>query len=60
MAVSIMKQSGEDRRYLREYLADTIADVNTLPTNVVPGSICLVIETSDVYILNNQGEWKKL
>ena len=44
-----------------ELVCDTEADVETLPTvNCAAGSSCLVIETSNVYILNSKKEWKKI
>ena len=39
-----------------EYLADDVSDIQDLPTDA-PGSTVLIAATSDVYILNNQGQW---
>lgn len=59
----------------REFTCDTVADLQDLPTNqphgdeygrnthkerCATGSVAIVIETSDVYMLNSSGEWKKL
>ena len=60
MAISITKQSDKTYAYVTEFVADTVADVASLPTNKAPGSICIVIEDTSVYMLNNNGEWKKL
>lgn len=57
---NIIKQGERSTTYITEYVADTNADVINLPTNSAPGSTCIVIETSDVYMLNNKKEWKKL
>lgn len=42
-----------------EYLVDSIEDIANLPTDS-PGSTALVAATSEVYILNNQGQWTVL
>ncbi len=60
MAISITKQQDKTYAYVTEYVADTVADVDTLPTTAAPGSICIVIEDSSVYMLNTNREWKKL
>ncbi len=39
-----------------EYLVDDVEDISDLPTDA-PGSTALIAATSDVYILNNQGQW---
>lgn len=44
-----------------EYVADTEADIANLPTNHAPGSICLVLQSSDggatAYALGTDHEW---
>lgn len=57
---NIIKQGERSTAYVTEYVADTETDIVNLPTNSAPGSTCLVIETSNVYMLNNKKEWKKL
>ena len=40
-----------------KFIADTESDLSLLPTGRdYAGSTCIVIETADVYILNNNGE----
>lgn len=56
----IMKQSDKVTTYVTEYIVDKDDDIKTLPTGCAPGSIALVAETSNVYILNNKREWKPL
>lgn len=59
----IMKQSENIAAYVNEYVADTEADVADLPTSfkeAYPGSVCIVVETSNVYMLNNDMQWKLL
>lgn len=45
--------------YLVRLVADTEDEIATLPTHYAPGSTCEVIATSNVYRLNNQGQWIK-
>lgn len=60
----------------KAFFADAVSDVSNLPTSialgvkqgddeesckcVLPGSSCLVIATSEVYILNSSNVWTKL
>lgn len=47
----------------RDFYADAAADVADLPKKadgVAPGSTCLVIATSDVYMLDSTDNWKVL
>lgn len=58
--VRIMKQNDDVKQYVTEFVADTEADITDLPTKineVYPGSVCIVTETSNVYMLNNNEEW---
>lgn len=49
---------------ITEYACDTEADIQTLPTKaskgIEPGSTCLVIATSSVYMLNSNDEQKEI
>jgi hypothetical protein len=61
MAYNITSQRGEVEAYVMELVCDTEADVSTLPTsNCAAGSTCLVIESSNVYVLNSEKVWKKI
>ena len=58
--IRIMKQNNEIQQYVIEFVVDTVADLELLPTDpkdVYPGSAAIVCETSDVYMLNNNYEW---
>lgn len=55
--INVMKQSNGTQAYLNEYVADAEEDIKDLPTNIHPGSVCIVAETANVYILNNKKEW---
>ncbi len=58
--ISVIKQNDNVSAYVTEFVADTEADIATLPTDVFPGSTCIVAETANVYILNSKREWIKL
>lgn len=45
--------------YLVRLVADTEGEIAALPTHYAPGSTCEVVATSNVYKLNNQGQWIK-
>jgi hypothetical protein len=67
---------GTPRGEQKSFFADAVSDVANLPTSialgvkqgndeesckcVLPGSSCLVIATSEVYILNSSNVWTKL
>ena len=57
---NIVKQSDRATTYVTEFVADEEADVTNLPTTVAPGSTCIVIASSNVYMLNNKKEWKQI
>ena len=42
------------------YIVDTIADIEKLPTNIAVGSEAFVTANSTKYILNNQKQWVKV
>ena len=47
----------------KDFYADAAADVADLPKmddGIAPGSTCLVIATSDVYMLDSTDTWKVL
>ena len=58
--INIMSQSGHQAYGIKEYVVDTVADLRKLPLDDKMGSVALVIETSNVYILNGEKEWVKL
>lgn len=62
MSYSITSQGGQTTAYLKEFVVDTEAEITSLPTfpKCAIGSNCLVIATSDVYMLGNDNEWHKL
>ena len=61
--INIIKKNDNISAYVTEFVADTEDDIKDLPTDiskVFPGSTCIVVATSDVYMLNNNQEWVKL
>lgn len=56
----LYKQNDDVAAYVSEFVADSANDIQNLPTNVYPGSTCLITSTSDVYILSAQKQWIKL
>lgn len=57
---NIMKQNDKTATYVTEYVADTDADIADLPTNIYPGSVCIVTENSKVYMLNASKQWVEI
>lgn len=60
MAYSSIKQGSKDAPYIAELVVNSEADIDTIPTHYAPGSTCIVIESSNVYMLNLDKEWKLL
>lgn len=61
--INIIKQNDDTAAYVKEFVADTEEDIKDLPTKlneVYPGSTCIIVSTSEVYMLNNKMEWIKL
>ena len=58
---AITKQADKTQTYVQELIADTTADIDSIPTTgLKPGSTVIVLEDSTVYMLNTEKEWKKL
>lgn len=57
---SITGQSGRTNAYVTEFVADTVADITNLPTDVAVGSSCFVIDGGKLYMLNHSLEWKEV
>lgn len=60
MAYSQVRSSDKSDKGVVELVADTDADIANIPTYYTPGSTCIVVESSEVFMLNNQKEWKVL
>lgn len=60
MAYSSYQNSDNIVPYYVSLVADYLSDVETLPTEVAPGSTCLVIEDSSLWILGNDEVWHQI
>ena len=58
---TINSNSGKISHGTKKYVVDTASDILELPINdAAPGSLAFVIDTSTYYMLNHQGQWKKV
>lgn len=53
-------QNGDVVYDVKEFVCDTPEDIANLPRNAGMGSTCVVISTSEVYMMNSKGEWVKI
>lgn len=58
--INVVQQNGTPVYGVIKFVVDTEAEVATLPTTVKTGSMCFVIETSHIYMINSEGEWIKV
>lgn len=60
--INIIGQGDKTTTYLMSYVADKEADITAeKPSdNIAIGSTCLVIETSNVYMLGSDRQWHLL
>lgn len=54
---SILSNSDKMAYGVKAYVLDLKSDLSSLPTNITPGSIAFIIESSQYYMLNTQGNW---
>lgn len=57
MAIFKKYQNNKNDYEYIEYVLDTAADVDDLPTDDAPGSNAMVVETGQIFMLNNQRQW---
>lgn len=60
MGYSLIKQDNDVAYNIREFMCDSPSDLVNLPTDAAPGSTCIVISSSTVYMLNTNKEWKEI
>lgn len=60
MAYSSYQNSDNIVPYYVALIADTEEDIPNLPTDYAPGSTCLVVENSSLWILGNDSTWYNL
>ena len=59
--INILSQAGRVDYNTKEFILDTTADLeklNDISDSCDAGSTAFVIETSEIYMKNGQGEWK--
>lgn len=56
----ITSTSGHTGYGQTEFVCDTTEDINDISIDCKPGSTIFVIDTTDVYMMNCQHEWKKI
>ena len=57
---TIIGNSGHTAYGIKEFVCDTIADIDELPIDIPAGSTAFVIEGSKVFMLNNKKEWVEI
>lgn len=60
MAYSSYQNSDNIVPYYQALVADTENDIATLPKQCAPGSTCLVVSNSSLWVLGNDEKWHKL
>ena len=61
MGLQLKQQASRLNYNQKEYTLDKEEDLDKVPVNgCAPGSVCFIIETSDVYMLDSNKEWKKI
>ena len=63
MGFTRIKQQDHNNTYYTEFVIDTVADLETLPTRPPEcdmGSAAICLENSEVYILSSNREWVML
>lgn len=56
----IYKNGDNTQSAVVEIVVDTVADVEELETKYSPGSTCIVLENSSVYMLGADKTWHEL
>ena len=57
---TVMKNADTTQSSVVEIVADTLEDINNLPTNYGIGSDCICLEDSSVWMLGNDKQWHQL
>ena len=60
MAYRITVNGNNVQSSVVEIIADTVSDIEDLPTDVGVGSDCICIEDSSVFMLGNDKVWHQL
>lgn len=57
---TITSNSGHVAYGTKDFVCDTIDDIQDLPIDISAGSTAFVIEGSKAFVLNNEHEWKEI
>ena len=61
MAIKLLRQGSKTDYYYKEWYIDTTAELKDLPiADAAPGSVAFIVNTGQVYILNNKKVWKEV
>lgn len=60
MAIALTGNRNNTLYGVNSYVADDETDIKDLPVDVQPGSTCIVVNPTSVYMLNTKQEWVKL
>lgn len=58
--IQLIKEGNTTKSYIKEYIIDTPAERNQLPTDIPAGSSAFCAENSAVYMLNGSGQWVEI
>ena len=58
--INLLSQSGHQGYGIKEYILDTLDDLDNLPVTDKAGSTDFIISTSQIYMINSRGEWKEV
>ena len=58
--INTTSNSGHAAYGLKDYVIDTVNDLNYLPIDAPMGSTAFCIENSSVYMINSSGEWVEI
>ena len=58
--IKLTSSNGNVQYNVNEYVCDKVEDIETLPKNCAMGSTCVVISTTEVYMMNGEKKWVKL
>ena len=45
---------------IQKFVLDTDSDITNLPVDIKPGSSALIINSSNIYVLNHEKKWIKI
>lgn len=55
--IKLLKQNGETTYGIKEYIVDTVEELNSIKSQNIMGSKAYVVNTNENYILSGSNEW---